>query len=144
MWRIGEILIQKKLISWEQLENALEEQKHSKTFTGDILVQKGFISRHLLYKSLAEQQGMRFVDLKRTVINRKAVDAVPRSVAERFQIMPIELAEEGLTVGISNPLNVWPKDDLKKLTNVKDIQSVLCIPSDIQEAIEENYTGNTN
>ncbi|MCM8776563.1 MAG: type II secretion system protein GspE, partial [Candidatus Omnitrophica bacterium] len=78
-WRIGEILIQKKLITWEQLSEVLVEQKKTKELTGEILVRKGFISYPLLYKALAEQRGIPFVDLGRVKINPKAVESIPRS-----------------------------------------------------------------
>ena len=138
-WRIGELLVQKKLITWEQLEEVLEEQKKTKEFTGEILVRKGYISQSLLYKALAEQYQMRFVDLKRIKINPKAVEFIPRSVAEKYSIIPIEMREDVFLIGISNPLNVWPEVELKQITKLNDIRTVLCLPSDIQEAIKENY-----
>lgn len=139
-WRIGELLVQKKLITWEQLEEVLEEQKKTKEFTGEILVRKGFISQQLLYKALAEQYQMRFVDLKRIKINTKAVELIPRSVAEKYSIMPLEMREDTLLIAISNPLNVWPEVELKQITRMNDIRTVLCLPSDILDAIKENYS----
>ena len=90
-WHIGELLIQKKLISWEQLQDALEEQKKSKELVGEILIRKRYISEGLFYKALAEQYELRFVDLKRTRVNPKAIALVPRSIAEKYSIMPMEL-----------------------------------------------------
>ncbi len=139
IWRIGEILVQKKLINWEQLQQTLEEQKISGKFTGDILIEKGFISRSLFYKSLAEQYGLRYVDLARTRINPKAVELVARSIAQKFQIMPIEISANTLIIGISNPLTVWPQQEVKQLAKIEKIQTVLCTPSDIEEAIKSYY-----
>ena len=107
-WRIGEILVQKKLISWEQLEDVLEEQKQTKEFTGEILIRRGYVPPVFLYKALAEQYEMRFVDLKRTIVNPKAVELLPRSVCEKYNLIPIERGTENLILGISNPLNTWP------------------------------------
>ena len=142
-WRIGEILIQKKLITWEQLEDALEEQKRTKELTGEILIRKGYISANLLYKALAEQYHMRFVDLKRIKINPKALELIPRSVAEKYSLMPIELQNNTLVIGISNPLNVWPELEIKQLTKIDDIRTVLCLASDIHQAIQESYQAET-
>lgn len=139
-WRIGEILVQKKLLSWEQLAEALDEQKKTKEFTGEILIRKGFISPNFLYKALAEQYEMRFVDLKRTRVNPKALELVPRSICEKYGIFPVELGQnDTLITAISNPLNVWPEEEIKQLTKMKDIQTVLSMPSHIQQAIEEYY-----
>ncbi len=138
-WRIGEILVQKKLISWEQLEDALAEQKRTKEFTGEVLIRKGFIAPIFLYKALAEQYQIRFVDLKRTFINPKAVELLPRSVCEKYGMFPIEQGQENLIVGISNPLNSWPETEIKQLTKKNRIETVLCLPSHIQLAIDEHY-----
>jgi MSHA biogenesis protein MshE len=139
IWRIGEILVQKKLISWEQLEEALSEQKKTKEFTGEILIRKGFIPPIFLYKALSEQYQIRFVDLKRTFINKKAVEMIPRSICEKNGLFPIELGHESLIIGISNPLNSWPEMEIKQLTHMSKIETVLCLPTHIQIAIEEHY-----
>jgi type IV pilus assembly protein PilB len=139
MWHIGELLIQKKLINWEQLETALGEQKETNELVGEILVRKGFIARTLLYKALAEQNNMRFVDLSRTRINPKAVQLIPCSIAQKFQIMPIELIDKALIVGVPHPLMVWPQNEVKQLANVEKIQCVLCLPNEIEQAIREHY-----
>ena len=138
-WHIGEILIQKKLISWEQLEDALEEQRKTKEFTGQILIRKRYISELLFYKALADQHQIRYVDLKHTKINPKAVAAVPKSVAEKYNIMPIEIVQKALVVGVGNPLNLWPESELKELTGFPEIRTVLCLPDDIKQTIQENY-----
>ena len=138
-WRIGEMLVQKKLITWEQLEEALEDQKKTKEFTGEILIRKGYISQSLLYKALAEQYRLRFVDLKRIKINPKAIELIPRNLAHKFSIIPIEIRDDVLLIGISNPLNVWPELELKQITKLNDIRTVLCLPGDIDDAIREYY-----
>ncbi len=138
-WRIGEILVQKKLISWNQLEEVLEEQKKTKEFIGEILIRKGFISSSLFYRALAEQHKLRFVDLKRVKINPKAIELIPRSVAEKYSIMPIEIFNNALVIAISNPLGLWPEAELKELTKLPQIRTVLCLPSGIQQAIQEYY-----
>ena len=138
-WHIGEILIQKKLISWEQLEDALDEQRKTKEFTGQILVRKRYISELLLYKALADQHNIRYVDLKHTRINPKAVAVIPQSIAEKYNLMPIEIVQNALVIGVGNPLNLWPESELKELTGFAEIRTVLCLPADIKQTIHENY-----
>jgi type IV pilus assembly protein PilB len=138
-WRIGEILIQKKLISWEQLSEVLDEQKKSKEFTGEILIRKGFISANLLYKALADQYDMKFVDLKRTRVNPRAIELIPRSICEKYTIIPLEAVKDTLIVGIGTPLHVWPEMEVRQLTKMQAITTVLCLPAQIRQAIEEYY-----
>ena len=138
-WRIGEMLVQKKLISWEQLQEALEEQKKTRELTGEILVRKGFVSRHLVYKTLAEQAHLRYVDLKKIRINQVAVEQLPREIACRYSIMPIELDESRLTVAVPGPMHTWPESEIMTLMKLSAIQTVLCLPEDIQWALEAYY-----
>ena len=138
-WRIGEILLQKKLISWEQLQEALEEQKRTKEFTGEILIRKGYIPPIFFYKALADQYNIRFIDLKRTHINPKAVELIPRSMCEKYGLFPIEVGADNLIIGISNPLTCWPEMELKQFTKINKIETVVCLPTHIQQAIDEHY-----
>ncbi len=138
-WRIGEILVRKKLISWEQLEEVLTEQTKSRKLVGEILIDKGYVSPLLFHIALAEQYKMRFVDLRRVRINSKAVDMVPQSIAEKYSVMPLEISNGNLIVAIANPLKVWPQTELKQINGAKEISSVLAMPEHIEQAIEEYY-----
>ena len=53
--------------------------------------------------------------------------------------MPIEISANTLIIGISNPLTVWPQQEVKQLAKIEKIQTVLCTPSDIEEAIKSYY-----
>ncbi len=138
-WRIGEILIQEKLINWDQLSESLEEQEKTKEFIGEILVRKGFISKSLLYGALAKQHRMRFVDLDRIHINPKAVELIPRSIAQKYSLFPIDLQREVLFLGVASPLKIWPEVELKQMTKVRQIEVVLCLPEQIRGLIDAHY-----
>lgn len=142
-WRVGEILIQKKLITWAQLEEALKEQKQTKELTGQILIRKGLISEHLFYQALAEQHNLRFVDLSRIRINPKAIDCVARSIAEKFLVLPVDITTDALYVAINDPTFGWPEMELKKVTGFKKVKACLALPDDLKRGIEEHY-GNKN
>jgi type IV pilus assembly protein PilB len=138
-WRLGEILIQKKWISWEQLEEALEEQEKTKELLGEILVRKKFLPKLLLFTALAQQHRMRFVDLHSIHINPQAVQWIPRSVAQKYSLLPIDRRGEVLFLGISTPRRIWPEGEIKAMAKVKEIRTVLCLPEEIQQMIEEQY-----
>ena len=59
--------------------------------------------------------------------------------AEKYNLMPIEIIQGALIVGVGNPLNLWPESELKELTGFADIKTVLCLPDDIRQTIAENY-----
>lgn len=139
MWHIGEILVRKHFLTWEQLEDALAEQKKTKEFIGEILVRKHYVSLPLLFKALAEQYNMKYVDLKRTRVNPKAVENVKKELAEKYELMPIEMHQSTLTIGISSPLHAVPESELKQSGNIQDIKTVLCLPEDIKNSLKEYY-----
>lgn len=138
-WRIGELLLKKKLISWKQLEAVLEEQEKTKEITGEIFVRKGFISRRLLYKTMADEAGVRFVDLKRIRINPAAVGIIPADFACRHNIFPIEFLAGKITVAIPSPFHFWPEETVRRIKGVETLQSVLALPGEIEACLKEYY-----
>jgi type IV pilus assembly protein PilB len=140
-WRIGEILVREKWITWDQLEEALKEQEKTHELIGRILIRKGFVYPSVVYKVLAKQSQMVFLDLARARINPKAVAAVPRSIADKFQIMPVELREGVLTLAVPSPTHMWPRDELLEMACLKDVKTVLAMEDDIRAAIRDYYGG---
>ncbi len=140
-WHIGEILIQKKLIDWKQLEEALGEQKRTHEFVGEVLVRKQYVPKYLLFKALAERHSMPFVDLTHVFIDPKAVERVPRSIAVKYGFIPIEIRAEGLVVGVGDPRAVLPDVEIAELAGVSGIRTVLCTPEAVTNAIDQNYGG---
>ncbi len=138
-WHIGEILIQKKLIDWKQLEDALAEQKRTREFVGEVLVRRQHIPRFLLFKALAERHAVPFVDLAHVFIDPRAVERVPKSIAVKYGFVPIGVQEGTLVVGISDPCAVLPCTEIAELAGVSGIKTVLCTPEAVAGALEKNY-----
>jgi hypothetical protein len=135
---IGQLLIKKKLISQDQLERVLEEQRATREFTGEILIRKGLVSEFLFYRTLAEQFGIPFVDLSRTRIMPEAVACVPAEFARRHAVMAISFWNGVLTLGLANPLQPLPFNELS-LDAVRDFKKVLCMPRHIQDSLARQY-----
>jgi len=138
-WHIGEILIQKSLIDWKQLEDALNEQKRTREFVGEVLVRKQYVPKFLFFKALAERHALPFVDLSHIFIDPRAVERIPKSVAIKYGFIPIEIQDGTLVVGVSNPCDVLPGAEIAELAKVSDIKTVLCVPDAVAAAIEQHY-----
>ena len=138
-WHIGEILIQKRLIDWKQLEDALNEQKRTQELLGEVLVRKQYIPRFLLFKALAERHAMPFVDLVHVFIDPRAVERVPKSVAVKYGFVPIEMKDGTLVVGISDPCVILPEAEIAELARASKIKMVLCTPDAVATAIDQHY-----
>lgn len=138
-WHIGEILIQKKLIDWLQLEDALNEQKRTREFVGEVLVRKQYVPRFLLFKALAERHAIPFVDLSRIFIDPRWIRLIPKSISLKYGIVPIESQNGTLIVGIKDPMAALPEKEIAELAKVSQIKTVLCTPEAIATAIDEHY-----
>ncbi|MBI4365969.1 MAG: type II/IV secretion system protein [Deltaproteobacteria bacterium] len=136
--RIGEILVQKNLVSAADIEVAVAEQTKTGKLIGEILVQKGLVTERDLLISLGEQLQLDFVDLKKTKIMPEAVAAVPVKLANYYKIMPVEIKGSILTVAVSDPASHWPLDDIEVNLGLHP-RMVLAAKQDIQEAIRQYY-----
>jgi len=115
--RLSDLLVEEKLISPEQLNEALDAQKNGGEKMGTLLIDKGFLSEDKLLQFLAEKTGISFVSLTDMGdISEEAVAAVPEAIARQKMLMPFNKTRERLTVAIADPLDVMVLDDLKMLT----------------------------
>ncbi len=136
--RIGDILVEKKIITQEELDLAIKEHQQTKEFLGQALVRLNMITEEKLLKVLAEQQGIKFLDLKEAIIHDKVIESVPAKFAWHYKIMPIRIDGNVLTVAISNPFDMWPIDDLETNLGYR-VEIALAVASDIAEAIKKYY-----
>lgn len=136
--RIGDLLVEKQIITQEELDLALKEHQNTKEFLGQTLVRLNLITEEKLLKVLAEQQGVPFVELKSMKISDEVIENVPAKFAWHYKIMPIRIDGNVLTVAISNPFDMWPIDDLETNLGYR-VEIALAVASDISETIKKYY-----
>jgi len=136
--RLGEILVEKKIITPQELDLAINEQQKTKKLLGEILVSMGFITERRLLQILAEQQGIPFLELKDISIDEKVIKAVPAKFIWHYKIMPIKIADNVLTIAMSNPFDAWPIDDLEAHLGLR-VEKALAVSADITEAARKYY-----
>ena len=136
--RLGEILVEKKIITPQELELAINEQQKTKKLLGEVLVSMGFITERRLLQILAEQQGIPFLELKDISIDEKVIKAVPAKFIWHYKIMPIKIADNVLTIAMSNPFDAWPIDDLEAHLGLR-VEKALAVSADITEAARKYY-----
>ena len=136
--RIGDILIEKGIITPEQLKIAISEQQKSGEFLGKVLIKLKFVSEKKMLQVLADQQGITFVELKEINISEKAVKSVTAKFVWHYKIMPISIENNVLTVAVADPFDMWPIDDLETHLGYK-VEKALAAPTDIAEAIKKYY-----
>ena len=136
--RIGDLLVKEGMITKEQLEKALQEQKSSGTRVGYNLVKLGFIPELELTKVLARQYKMPAVDLSKFEVDPRIVKLVPADLAIKHLVLPLKRDGRTLTVAMADPTNMGVVDDLKFITRY-DIFPVIAGEFTLKNAIEKHY-----
>ena len=136
--RLGDLLVREKLISREQLDKALQEQKQSGTRVGYNLVKLGFIQETELTKILARQYKMPAVDLSRFEVDPRIAKLVPAELAMKHLVLPLKRDGRTLTVAMADPTDLGVLEDLKFITRY-DIFPVIGGEFSIKSAVDKNY-----
>jgi type IV pilus assembly protein PilB len=136
--RLGDLLVREGLITREQLQSALTEQRNTGMRLGYTLVKLGIIEETEITKMLARQYRMPAVDLARFEVDPRIVKLVPSEVAMRHTVLPLKREGRTLTVAMSDPTNMTVLDDLKFITRY-DIFPVIAGEYTLRTAIERYY-----
>lgn len=115
--RLGDLLVENKIISQQQLETALADQKRSGRKLGQILIESGYLSEDALLSFLSQQLNVPFVELTHYKFEPEVVQRVPEIVARRFRAIALKEKGNTLLVGMSDPTNIFAFDELTRVTN---------------------------
>lgn len=140
--KLTELLINNKLISQEQLAEALEVQKKKGGKLSDIIVELNFIKETDLISILSQGLGFPLIDLKRFKIDYGIAKIIPLEVAKHYQIIPISKMGETITLVMADPLNIFAIDHVKTLTGYK-INPIISSAQDILQALELAHSDST-
>lgn len=139
--RIGDLLVKEGLITREQLQKALDEQRQSGTRVGYNLVKLGFIQENELTRTLARQFKMPAVDLSKFEVDTKIIKLVPTDLATKNLVLPLKRDGRTLTVAMADPTNLGVIEDLKFITRY-DIFPVIAGEFTLRNVIEKHYESN--
>jgi len=136
--RLGDLLVKEKVITNEQLDQAVKLQKETGSRLGAALVKLGFISDEDVTNFLSRQYGVPAINLSFFEIDPAVVKLIPRETAKRYQILPLSRVGASLTIAMVDPTNVFAMDDIKFMTGF-NIEPVVASESAIMEGIEKAY-----
>ena len=140
--RLTEILISNKLLTEEQLKQALDLQKEKGGKLSDIIVGLKLIKENELITTLSESLGLPLIDLKRFKIDLEVVKLVPVDAARHYQIIPVSKMGDTITLAMADPLNIFTIDYVQSLTGYK-INPIISSVQDILQTIELSYPDTT-
>jgi type IV pilus assembly protein PilB len=138
--RLGEKLITLGLISPDQLQIALTEQKNTRKLIGSIFVEMGFITESALGEVLAESSGTQKFDPKLTMLDSTVVRFVPKEIAARHKIIPVSYENDTLHLAMADVYNVLAIDQVRRhMPRNTRIVPIYCTESEILELIDQYY-----
>ena len=140
--RLGDLFVREKLITEQQLQEALAEAKTGGTRIGYALVKLGFVAEEELTRMLAKQYRVPAVDLDKVTVDEKILKLVPSDVAHKHLVLPLRRVGRMLTVAMTNPTDFSAIDDLKFISKL-DIEPVIVGEYTLRKHLE-NYYGSTD
>lgn len=135
--RLGDLLLEKKLITAEQLEQALAEQREIGGKLGELLVNMGALEAQVLAEALAGFFGLVVVNLRRDNVDPAGISLIPETMAREQLAIPVRSEGDGLYVAVAEP-----SDELRSLltsTSKRNVSLMIAPMSDIIWAIDSNY-----
>ena len=140
--RLGDLLIEEKIITEEQLKKALELQKVEKKKLGSVLIELSYTNADEIAYALKKQLGLDMVQLSSLRISEDVLKLVPDSaILKKYMMMPFEFDKKNgtsLRVAMENPMDIIAIDDLAIVTNTPIIP-VISTSLDIIQAIDRYY-----
>jgi len=140
--RIGELLVQKGVVSQDQVRIALIEQKRNRDHLGKILVRLGFATEAVILDVLGGALGQQKADLSKVVVDGEAIRMIPKDLARRFHILPLtfEANRNRLTLAMADTFNVVALDQITALIGGDtEIVPLMAGEAEIEKAIDQFY-----
>jgi type IV pilus assembly protein PilB len=136
---LGELLIERGVITRVQLDAAIEYQKNNKgVLFGEALIRLGNATEEDIAQALTCQYGFPYLPLSNYEIDIEILAAVPVHMCEQFCLIPIDKIGKSLTLAMSNPLNIRAVEDVELLSGCT-VQAFVSTASDIRNAIKKYY-----
>ncbi len=136
--RLGDLLVNEGLITQENLQRALSEQKGTNEKLGSILVRLQLIQEDQLIGFLSRQYGIPSITLSQLDIDPDVVKLVPAQIAKKYEVLPVKRTGNALTLAMADPTNVFALDDVAFMTNLQ-VLPVVASQGAIRQAIERLY-----
>ncbi|MGE0386635.1 MAG: GspE/PulE family protein [Gammaproteobacteria bacterium] len=140
--RIGELLVQKGVVSQDQIRIALTEQNRRREHLGKILVRLGFATEAIILDVLGGALGQEQADLSKVVVDSEAIRLIPKDLARRYHVLPLTFDghRNRLTVAMSDTFNVVALDQINALLGGEiEVVPLLAGEAEIEKAIDQFY-----
>ena len=141
--RIGEMLVKEQLITTQQLQEAVSQQKVIGGKVGPILIGLGYVKDEDLTALLSRQYGVPSINLSQFEIDERVARIIPPEIARKYQVIPVSCAGATLTIAMTDPTDVFAMDDIKFMTGY-NVETVVASETAVLEALDKYYPGMTS
>ena len=136
--RLGDLLLQQKLISQEQLKAALEDQGRSGRKLGKVLIESGYLSEDQIGEALARQLSVPFINLKYYNFNSAVTRKLPEAQARRFRALLLEEQDDMVLVAMVDPTDLFAFDEISRLIR-KEVNIAVVSETMLLQTIDRIY-----
>lgn len=139
--RLGEILVNSRLITEEQLTIALGEHRKAGKKLGEYLIEQNVVSEDDLVMALSQQMGLDTVDLANVTVDKAILDLVSIDIMKKYVVFPYSFREDNLSVlrvAMADPLDYNAQDDINLITNYQ-VEPVVASSRSIMMAIDKFF-----
>ncbi len=110
--RLGDLLVQQKLISQAQLSEALDKQRQSGRKLGRVLIENGFVTEDEISGAIARQLNIPFLDLRQINVRPEIVRLLPEQLARRFRAIVLDQRDNKVLVAMADPTDLFAFDEI--------------------------------
>ena len=137
---IGEILIERRLVTLAQLDHALDAQKTASSgeYIGEILIRLGYVSEVDIVTALVLQCHLPYMSVSHHQIDLQVKALIPSRVAWRHRLVPLDRIGNILSVVMRNPLNQQVRQEIEALTKCQ-IATFISTKSEIEDVLKRLY-----
>ncbi len=136
--RLGDLLLENKVISKEQLETALADQRKSGRRLGRVLIENGYLTEDALLDFLSRQLRIPYIDLRRYTFVPEVVHLIPEAYARRFRAVALREEDGALLVGLADPVDIFAHDEITRLVQ-RPLKLAVVKEGDLLKALDVIY-----
>ena len=136
--KLGDLLVKAKLVTPEQIQEALVEVQASGMKLGEALVKLGYVSEDDITETLSAQFGVPSINLSHFEIDPNVLKLVAPEVARKYNILPVNKTGATITIAMADPTNVFAMDDIKFMTGY-NVEPVVASEAAVMNAIARYY-----
>jgi type IV pilus assembly protein PilB len=138
--RLEDMLLAEQLVKPEQIRECMQLHRLTGQSLQQLLVEKGYLQEEDLVITLSEHLGVPHIRVANYNIPKEILVHVPEALARQYQMLPVSLTGEVLTLAMADPLNIMAVDDLRRITN-HEVEPVVAMMTELRDAINRHYGG---